>query len=580
MKFGNSGTVRSAVTAAAGVVLLASACGRRPAGLFRDVTRRSGVDFHYRSDLVEAKLVATMGGGAALGDFDNDGRLDLFLVNSVRNAKASSNEGNCGKLYRGRGDGTFEDVTASSGVLQCGWGVGAWWVDLDNDGWLDLYVTNLGSNELWHNNGDGTFTRAGAGRFPEDGRYSIPAAFLDANRDGWLDVFIGNYVVTSIAEEAARTLSSQKLPDEYDAPGSSFFLQRPDGTFEDATERAGLARIRGRTIGAIAFDYNGDGVTDLYLADDQTPNYLFRGRGDGTFEDVSSETGTDAPPEGPTAFGRRFRSGMGLAVADYDGDGRPDLFITNFANEPNTLYRNVEGQLFEETDAKAGLAIPSSPYSNWGCNFLDYDNDGWPDLFVSHGQILPRWLYWYLRVFSGKAANYNIGEHSYRQPQQLFRNRGGGRFETLLEQQLGDLGAIRRAGRGSAAGDLDGDGRIDLILAPVSDPVLLFRNETPRPGHWIEILPVGAGDRWTPLHAQVTVGFSGRRAKQEFTIQPSYASGSYVPLHFGLGGAASIESLEIIWPEGMAQKLPPPAVDHAYRVSRREGLSVGLAGPK
>ena len=248
MKFGNSGTVRSAVTAAAGVVLLASACGRRPAGLFRDVTRRSGVDFHYRSDLVEAKLVATMGGGAALGDFDNDGRLDLFLVNSVRNAKASSNAGNCGKLYRGRGDGTFEDVTASSGVRQCGWGVGAWWVDLDNDGWLDLYVTNLGSNELWHNNGDGTFTRAGAGRFPDDGRYSIPAAFLDANRDGRLDVFIGNYVVTSIAEEAARTLSSQKLPDEYDAPGSSFFSSGRTGPSKTRrNERASLALPAGRS---------------------------------------------------------------------------------------------------------------------------------------------------------------------------------------------------------------------------------------------------------------------------------------------------------------------------------------------
>ncbi len=564
------------------LVALAAAtdCGRHQAGLFRDVTRASGVAFRYRSDLVEAKLIATMGGGAALGDYDNDGILDLFLVNSVKNAKAASNEGNCGKLYRGRGDGTFEDVTAASGIRQCEWGVGAWWVDLDNDGFLDLYVTNLGSNELWHNNGNGTFSRAPAGRFPDDRRYSIPAAFLDANRDGLLDVFIGNYVVTSLKEEAMRTMREQKLPDEYDPPGASFFLQRPDGTFEDATTAAGLANVRGRTIGAVAFDYNGDGITDLYLADDQSPNYLFRGRGDGTFEDVSAETGTDAPAEGRTAFGRLYRSGMGLAVADYDGDGWPDLLITNFANEPNTLYRNVEGTLFEETDARAGLAAPSIPYSKWGCNFFDYDNDGWPDLFVSNGQILPRWLYWFMRFHSKKAANYSIGERTYRQPQHLFHNKGNGTFDRVPQSRMGDLGAIRRAGRGTAVGDLDGDGRLDLVLAPLSDDVMVYRNETPDAGHWIEILPVCAGCGRTPLHAKVTVGFAGRKATQEFTIQPSYASGSYVPLHFGLGQATRLDSLTIVWPEGTVQELPPPAVDRRYHVSRKDGLMEGLAGLK
>jgi hypothetical protein len=555
-------------------------CRRQETGLFRDVTRASGVAFRYRSDLVEAKLIATMGGGAALGDYDNDGILDLFLVNSVRNSKAASNKGNCGKLYRGRGDGTFEDVTAASGIRQCGWGVGAWWVDLDNDGFLDLYITNLGSNELWHNNGNGTFSRAPAGRFPDDRRYSIPAAFLDANRDGLLDVFIGNYVVTSLKEEAMRTMTQQKLPDEYDPPGASFFLQKPDGTFEDATEAAGLGKVRGRTIGAVAFDYNGDGITDIYLADDQSPNYLFRGRGDGTFEDVSAETGTDAPAEGRTAFGRRYRSGMGLAVADYDGDGRPDLFITNFANEPNTLYRNIEGALFEETGNRAGVAAPSIPYSAWGCNFFDYDNDGWPDLFVSNGQILPRWLYWFMRFHSKKAANYSIGERTYRQPQHLFHNRGDGTFERVSQRRMGDLGAILRAGRGTAVGDLDGDGRLDLVLAPLSDDVMVFRNETSRAGHWIEILPVCAGCGRTPLHAKVTIGFAGRKATQEFTIQPSYASGSYVPLHFGLGSATRIESLSVAWPEGFVQELPPPAVDRRYRVSRKDGVMEGLRGLK
>jgi len=578
------GTRRQLPRGAAWVLLwaaLAAAAGcTREAGLFREVTRASGVRFRYRSDIVEAKLIATMGGGAALGDFDNDGALDLFLVNSVRSSRSSSNEGNCGRLYRGRGDGTFEDATERSGIRQCGWGVGAWWVDLDNDGFLDLYVTNLGGNDLWHNNGNGTFTRAAARRFPDDRRYSIPAAFLDADRDGRLDVFVGNYVVTSLEEESSRALARQKLPDEYDPPGASFFLQKADGTFEEATAAVGLSGVRGRTIGAVAFDYDGDGITDLYVADDQSPNYLFRGRGDGTFDDVSDETGTDAPADGPTAFGRRYRSGMGLAVADYDGDGLPDLFITNFANEPNTLYRNVEGTLFEETDAKAGLARPSIPYSAWGCNFFDYDNDGWPDLFVSNGQILPRWLYWLMRLYSKKAGNYSIGERTYRQPQHLFRNRGDGTFERVPRRKMGDIGAIRRAGRGTAAGDLDGDGRLDLVLSPLSDDAMVFRNEAPNTGHWVEILPVCAGCGRTPLHAKVTVGFSGRKATQEFTIQPSYASGSYVPLHFGLGGARRIESLEVDWPEGEAQGLPPPPVDRRYRVSRKDGVMEGLRGLK
>lgn len=524
--------------------------------------------------------MASVGGGVALGDYDNDGHLDLFLPNSVRRYGAPSNDDNCGKLYRGRGDGTFQDVTASSGIRQCGWGHGAWWVDLDNDGWLDLLVTNVGSQEVWHNNGDGTFTRAPPGHAPGDTRFSIAAAFLDADRDGILDVFVGNYVVTTVEEESARTMTQQKQPDEYAPPGSSFHRQRPDGSFVDVTAAAGTSAEKGRTIGAIAFDYDGDGISDLYVVDDQSPNYLYRGRGDGTFEDVSAETGTAEPADGQTAFGRPFRSGMGLAVGDYDGDGWPDIFITNYANEPNTLYRNLEGTSFEETDRQARLAAPSIPYSAWGCNFFDYDNDGWPDLFVSNGQILPRWLYWYLRLYSRKAESYDIGERTYRQPQHLFHNRGDGSFEKVRPETMGDLGTILRAGRGTAAGDLDGDGRVDLVLAPISDPVLVFRNETPDAGHWIEILPVGNREGRTPLHAKVSVTAGGRRRTQEFTIQPSFASGSYVPLHFGLGHAVRIETLEIAWPDGSIQRLPPPAVDRAYRVAERAGLMQGLRGWK
>jgi hypothetical protein len=216
---------------------------------------------------------------------------------------------------------------------------------------------------------------------------------------------------------------------------------------------------------------------------------------------------------------------MGLAVADYDRDGRPDLFITNYANEPNTLYRNVHGKLFEETDESAGLAEPSIPLSAWGCQFFDADNDSWPDLYVSNGQILPRWLYHLMRLFSKKAENYNIGEKSYRQAQHFFRNRGDGTFDPLPAEGPGRSGEERFPGRGTAAADFDGDGRLDLVLSPLSDPVHVYRNRLEGTGHWIEILPVGS----RRLHAaarQVAIEVAGRTLAEEFTIQPSYASGS------------------------------------------------------
>ncbi|HEX2758237.1 MAG TPA: CRTAC1 family protein, partial [Thermoanaerobaculia bacterium] len=315
-------------------------------------------------------------------------------------------------------------------------------------------------------------------------------------------------------------------------------------------------------------DYDGDGRTDLYVANDQWRNTLFHNEGGGRFRDVSDETGTGYPEEGSTtAFGRRTRSGMGLAVADFGGDGRPDLFITNYANEPNTLYRNVEGATFAESEREAfgGDRDPVLPLSKWGVAALDFDNDGRDDLAVSSGQILPRLFTVVAQWFNPAARNFAVGERSYAQRQLLFHNDSapGALLFHDVSGVAGDFGRLCIVGRGLAGGDLDGDGREDLVFNPIDVPAIVLRNTAPG-GRALEILPVAGADRKTVLGTKITVA---GRAK-EFYIVPSYASGSWLPLHFGLGTKASAH-VTVRWPDGTAQDLGElPA--GAYRLVKGE----------
>jgi hypothetical protein len=524
--------------------------------LFRDVTAESGVAFQFRGDFLDAKLIPTMGGGVAVADYDGDGWLDLFFVNQIPRSRGGERLGparleTCGQLFRNRGDGTFEDATAASGIRACGWGISAMWADLDSDGFPDLVVGNVGGNTVWRNNGNGTFTLVEHSGL-EDGRMTIGLAALDFDGDGIADVYVGNYLDTDAVREGALGLGV-KTPDEY--PGQDNALYRGLGglRFEDVTDRSGTRDPGSKTIGAVAFDYDGDGHTDLYVANDQWRNTLFHNEGNGTFRDVSDETGTGYPPEGPTAFGRRTRSGMGLVAEDFDGDGRPDLYITNFGDEPDTLYHNVEGQLFEEVDRAAfgGDRDPTLRLSKWGAVAIDYDNDGRDDLAVSSGQILSRFWTVLGSWLNPRARNFGVGEKSYAQRQFLFRNvsrPGELKFEDVSSIS-GDLGKLCLVGRGLAAGDFDGDGRLDIAYNPIDHPAVILRNEAPA-GNAIEVLPVAGEDRRTILGTVITAG----AVSKQFFVVPSYASGSWEPLHFGIGEAAGAP-VKVRWPDGSIQDL-------------------------
>ena len=532
--------------------------------LFTDVTAASGVSFRFRGDILDGKLIPTMGGGAALADFDGDGWLDLVLVQQVRNGtrwrKAGQTQplADCTRLFRNRGDGTFEDVTERSGVVACGWGVTAMWADLDDDGFPDLVIGNAGEpNLVFRNKGDGTFARMEKTGL-EGGKFTIGLAALDVDGVGLPDVYIGNYLDTDPLRESKAPGTSFMTPDEYKGQDNQMLRNLGGWKFADVTDASGTRDPGSKTIGAVALDYDGDGKTDLYVANDQWRNSLFHNEGGGVFRDVSDETGTGYPEEGSaTAFGRRTRSGMGLVATDLDGDGRPDLYVTNYANEPDTLYRNVEGAVFAESEREAfgGDQDPVLPLSKWGVVALDWDNDGKDDLAVSSGQILSRFFTVVGQWFNPLARNFAVGEKSYAQRQFLFHNEsapGAMRFRDVSAES-GDLGRLCVVGRGLSAGDLDGDGREDLVFNPIDAPAIVLRNAAPG-GNALEILPVAGADRKTVLGTRVTARTDSGEKVKEFYVVPSYASGSWLPLHFGLGAAASAHVV-VRWPDGVSQDL-------------------------
>jgi enediyne biosynthesis protein E4 len=514
---------------------------REPGAItFADVTTRSGLRFEREPDLRRGRMVATMGGGVAMGDVDGDGFLDLFFTGTVRDGRKPE-AGPCGVLYRNRGDGTFEDVTRRSGLHVCGWTMGASFVDVDSSGALDLVVTGLGRTTLWKNDGRGAFREVSASRGLVAPRFAVGLAAGDVDGDGRVDLYVVDYLDTTYEKELSLGEFQIRLPEYYDGQDAFLFVQGKDGRFEERAAAAGVTNHGGKGLGAVLFDYDGDGRSDLYVVNDRTPNVLYRGRGDGTFEDVTLETGAGARDQ------KIPRAGMGIAVGDIDGDGRPDILVTNFAGEPSTLYRNVEGVLFEDATQSSGLGPPTVPYVQWGVDFADLDDDGWPDVVIASGHLVPKALLMLGGLRKGGLGIYGLGDRSYRQPPLVLRNLGEGRFADVTASS-GDLASLRLPARGLAVGDLDGDGRLDVVLSPVSGAVRLLRNTTRARQHALEILPVAGADRKTILGTKVVVTAGGRRQTREFIVRPSYASGAWTPLHFGLGPHERAERVEVIPP--------------------------------
>ena len=526
---------------------------------FTDVTESSGVDFiHHNGAQGKLLLPEVIGSGGALFDFDNDGDLDLFLVQGSTSGKTAGAE--TSRLFRNestRGDKAtirFVDVTAGSGAGISSNGMGVAAGDIDNDGWVDLYVTALGSNHMLRNNGDGTFSDVTAKTRTDDPRWSTSATFFDYDNDGRLDLYVTNYVryAPEMKRDCYSAASARDYcnPIVYDPLSHSLF-HNDGGTFSDVSARSGIARDAARGLGVIAADFNGDGWTDLYVANDGDPNQLWINKGPGgawTFEDEALLTGVAVDRMG------RAQGSMGVDFADVDGDGDEDLFVTNLDNEANTFYRNQGRGVFEDRTSEVGLFRLG--FTGFGTRFVDYDNDGWLDLVVVNGAV--RQL----------GSQIRTGDpYRLRQRSALFHNEQGRRFADVTER-AGDAFAPLQVARGLIAGDLDNDGDVDLVIANNNGPARVLRNDAGSRQHWLGIRAVDGRYRRDAVQARITLARRGRTMLRRVHTDGSYGSASDPRVVFGLGDDAAAPSVRVEWPGGGVEEFKNLAVDRYWVLER------------
>jgi hypothetical protein len=559
-----------------------------------DATRAAGLEGfrHVSGGAAKDYVVEVTGSGLALLDYDGDGWLDVYLVNGSTLAALRGQEAApSAALFRNDGDGTFTDVTGSAGVANGRWGQGACAGDYDNDGRPDLFVTNFGRSRLFRNRGQGRFEDVGEAAGVAVDKWSTGCAFGDYDRDGRLDLFVAGYVALDLERlppapggAAARAVAPGEPVPQTRGMGAAYtagaafceyraqpvmcgprglkgapdhlFRNNGDGTFSDVSVKAGVADASGfYGLGVAFLDHDDDGRPDLLVSNDSTPNYLYRNRGDGTFEDVSYASGAALNESG------QEQAHMGVAVGDYDNDGRVDLHITNFADDYNVLYHNDGGGLFTDVSFAAGVGRSSMPFLGWGTDFVDYDNDGWSDLFVANGHVYPM----------VDRFDWNT---SYRQRPLLFRNLKGKFVE--LGRSAGEGFVGPRGLRGSAVGDLDNDGDLDLVANGFDEPPLVLRNEGgARAGHWLQARLLGDPGRKTPRDAIGSVVFctaGGVRRRGEVASGRSHLSQSDLRLHFGLGEATRIERLEVRWANGETVAYPIAGVDRLVVIDQAKGV--------
>ena len=526
--------------AAAGPVELEPAwparLGARP--VFSDVTAAAGIDFVHTNGLSgDYHYLEMMGAGVAFFDYDGDGWLDLYFVNGNR-LRDEPDPAVTNRLYRNRGDGTFVDVTAQAGVGDPGYGQGCCAGDFDSDGDQDLYVTNYGPNVFYRNNGDGTFSDIADAAGVQDTLWGQTCAFLDYDNDGWLDLYVQNYLTYSLdlGYEAFVYVGDRKYRDyasPHAFPGAPdrLFRNRGDGTFEDVTSRAGVLRPGGKGMGLATVDLDDDGYVDIYVSNDSMENYLFVNRGDGTFDERGMLAGV--------AFdaGGEAESSMGVGFGDLNGDSRIDLVVPNIWQQVFALYQN-EGGRFIDVSWQAGLGQPTGTMTGFSPSLLDYDSDGDLDLFFTTGGV--------------RAKELALAEadfvRRYGLPDLLLANDGEGRFVNV-SRWAGAHFAREWVGRASATGDYDNDGDLDLALTNLNGPAVLLRNDT-EGGHWIAISLAPRRGAPDGLGAKVWIEAGGRRQRAVVAGSGSYLSQSERRVHFGLGGATRIDRLEVLWPSG------------------------------
>jgi hypothetical protein len=531
--------------------------------LFTDRTAESRLDFvHDNGATGELLLPEVTGAGGALFDFDNDGDLDLFAVQgtalkpgSSRTSGRTAPSARGSRLFRndfGAGGDRrlrFTDVTDRSGIAATGYGMGAATGDIDNDGWTDLYVTNLGPNQLLRNNGDGTFTDVTARSGANDARWSTSATFFDYDRDGWLDLYVANYVnfTVDMKRECFSSGSARDYcnPVVYDPVPDRLFHNNRDGTFTDVSARAGISRVRARGLGVIAADVNEDGWTDLYVANDGDPNLLWiNDKGTGVFRDEALLSGVAVNRMGQS------QGSMGVDIGDVDGDGDEDLFVTNLDNEGNTFYRNVGKGLFEDRTIEAGLF--KLGFTGFGTRLLDYDHDGWLDLVVVNGAV----RHMDQQVRAGDP-------YPLKQRSQLFHNEGGRRFSDATSSAGGALGPLH-VSRGAATGDLDNDGDVDLVVFNNSGPARVLVNDAGQRRRWLGVRVIDGRGR-DVLQARVeVVRAEGGVLRRRVQTDGSYCAASDPRVQFGLGADGSPQTVRVHWPGAGVEEFRGLAVDRYW----------------
>jgi hypothetical protein len=541
-----------------GFAMFGVAGERVPQPVFRDVTAKAGITFQLLSSRTPQKyLIESMPGGVAMLDYDGDGLEDLFFVNGAHllnpmpsgAAPDKSDPRYWNRLYRNNGDGTFTDVTEKAGLRGYSYGMGAAVGDYDNDGRPDLYVTNFGRNILYHNNGDGTFTdvteKAGVG----GGGWSSSALFVDYDRDGYLDLFVARYLDWDFSMNLPcgapeRGQRAYCHPDVFKSATYLLYHNNGDGTFTDVSAKSGIAAAPGRGLGSASNDYDQDGWPDILVANDGIAAQLFHNKRDGTFSEAGLGAGLAYDEDGH-AF-----SGMGVAFEDYDNDGWPDVFIDDLANQKYALFHNAKGS-FQYVSGPTGIARMSMAHSGWGTALYDYDNDGWKDLFVAQSHVMDN-------------IEYFQGNVHYLEPLMLLRNQQG-RFEDVSAQS-GEPFQRVQAARGAAIGDLDNDGQIDIVVSCLDGKAMLLRNQGSA-NHWLTINTIGTASNRDGIGARVhLVSESGTNQYATVNTGGSYFSASDKRVHFGLGRDRLVRKLEIAWPSGAVQTLHDFGVDRILTV--------------
>jgi hypothetical protein len=538
--------------------------------VFVDDTHRTGLDrFHHVSgNPAKSTILETPGSGVALLDYDNDGWLDIYLLNgSTFSALQGKEKPPHAMLLHNNHDGTFTDVTERAGVANDRWGFGVAVSDYDNDGWPDIYVSNFGKNRLYHNSHDGTFTDVAEKAGVTIGGWSAGATWGDYDHDGYVDLFVPGYV--KFDPEHPMIPGQENLSATYcqfrgvpvmcgprglTGEGDHLFHNNGNGTFTDVSEKAGVSDPNGYYgLASVFVDVDDDGWVDLLVANDSVPKFLYHNKHDGTFEDIGYLSGFALTDDG------REQASMGIAVGDYNRDGKLDFFVTTFSDDYKTLYRNDGDGGFSDVSANAGIANLTVPFLSWGTGFIDYDNDGWPDIFVANGHVYPQ-------------VDKQDWGTTWAQRPLLLRNLNGAKFEEVPAATGSGL-AVVVPSRGAAFGDLFNDGQIDVVLNNMDAVPTLLRNVVRNENHWIELKLVGGKNSpRDAVGAKAFVTAGGARQRGDVFSGASYASSSDPRLHFGLGTAARVDSIEIWWPSGTKEKISVPAVDRIYTVVEGKGI--------